>query len=459
MSDGFKIFSRQNKKFDLKSLKEDKREITEICKSDSKGEIIEGNDYSFKTLGLETFLLETLESISIFKPTNIQKECITQILLGKNIIASARTGSGKTAAFALPIIQKLSEDPFGIFGLILTPTRELAFQIGDQFKVLGSSIHIKTCVCVGGMDMMNQNIEISKRPHLIIATPGRLVDLMSSNSRISLSKLKFLVLDEADRLLEDSFADELSFILDSIPAQRQTLLFSATMTKAIESLVQKNTFLYSENCGNSIEKLDQRFVMTPSMIRDSYLVWIMKNIVKDESAIIFTGKCLSCEIVRVMLKHLDIDSTCLHSQMSQANRINSLARFKSRIVKILVITDVGSRGLDIPEVRFVINYDVPASSTDYIHRVGRTARAGRGGKAITLVTEMDVNLVLNIEEKMGRKLESENIPETHIHELLKEVAEAKRMASMHISDIKFGEKKRKNKIKVESVNKKIIKHE
>lgn len=222
---------------------------------------------TFQDMKLNQFLLSALSSVSIRHPTNIQKACIPAILKGLNVIGSSRTGSGKTATFALPILQKLSADPYGIFALILTPTRELAFQIAEQFRVFGDGINVKLAVVTGGMskcrggggkiltslDMIEQSIQLNARPHIVIATPGRLVDHIQSSTSDALhfSKLKFLVLDEADRLFEDSFAPDLEAIMDTLSGSsipRQTLLFSATMTSTITQLASSkpDTVVWSE---------------------------------------------------------------------------------------------------------------------------------------------------------------------------------------------------------------------
>ncbi|KAI8921101.1 P-loop containing nucleoside triphosphate hydrolase protein [Powellomyces hirtus] len=390
---------------------------------------------SFRELGLDSWLEDALRSLSIKEPSEIQQACIPEILAGRDVIGSATTGSGKTAAFALPILQKLAEDPFGIFALVVTPTRELAFQIAEQFRVLGAGVNLKQSVVVGGLDMMTQALELSRRPHVIVATPGRLVDhINSSTDAVNLKRLKFLVFDEADRLLDDTFADDLAVILDQLPKKRQTLLFSATMTEEIKSLnfsSSSKPFTYQCNSRfDTVEKLDQRYVFISSTVRDAYLAHLVKTNFEGKTMIIFTGKCRTCERLRVMLRELGLKSTALHAQMSQSDRLGSLAKFKGGIVPILLATDVGSRGLDIPTVQVVMNYELPADATDYIHRVGRTARAGRGGMSVSLVTQHDINVLLNIEKKMQKKMQELPVVENEVLEILNEVALAQRVANM-----------------------------
>ncbi|KAJ1959965.1 putative RNA helicase, partial [Dipsacomyces acuminosporus] len=179
---------------------------------------------TFSELDLDQWLVDSLKAMAITRPTEIQRACIKHILAGRDVIGGAKTGSGKTAAFALPILQKLSEDPYGVYALVLTPTRELAYQIAEQFNVLGKGVNIKVSVVIGGMDMVAQALELSRRPHVVVATPGRLADhIQSSANAIHFQRVKYLVMDEADRLLTDTFAPDLAVIMDSIPKQRQTL--------------------------------------------------------------------------------------------------------------------------------------------------------------------------------------------------------------------------------------------
>lgn len=417
---------------------------------------------TFGELGLNKWLCDSLNALGIKSPSEIQESCIPQIINGKDIIGSAKTGSGKTAAFALPIIQKLNEDPFGVFALVLTPTRELAFQIAEQFRVLGSGMNLKQAVIVGGMDMMKQALELSSRPHIVIATPGRLVDHINSSSNcIHFKRLKFLVLDEADRMLEDTFSKDLQFIINELPKKRQTLLFSATITKDIEDLqnsMDVKPFVYksSENRYEVVSKLDQKYIFIPSAVRDAYLTLLLRTQFSSKTIILFTSKCQTCERLRIMLKELGFKTTALHSEMSQGERISSLAKFKSGIVKILLATDVGSRGLDIPSVQVVMNYEIPADATDYVHRVGRTARAGRGGFSLSFVSERDIDVLLNIEKKINKKLEELKVVENDALELLNEVGLARKVATMHLMDTNFGLKSKVNREKRELKNSRVI---
>ncbi|XP_072050708.1 probable ATP-dependent RNA helicase DDX49 [Amphiura filiformis] len=409
---------------------------------------------SFASLGLQEWLITQCKSVGINRPSAIQHNCIPPILKGQDCIGCAKTGSGKTAAFALPIIQKLSEDPYGIYCLVITPTRELAFQIADQFRVLGKPLGLKDCVIVGGFDMVKQGLELSRKPHVVISTPGRLADHLKSSNTFSLSKIKFLVLDEADRLLEGNFGPDLDVIFDAVPSKRQTLLFSATITDTMKELkkmsMSKPFFWHSKAPVATVEQLDQRYVLVPAQVKDAYLIHMLKTFQEEEenkSIMIFTSTCKYCHTLSIMLRELGFPCASLHSMVKQRIRLASLAMFKSNQVKILVATDVASRGLDIPTVQLVINHNVPTSPKDYIHRVGRTARAGRGGMAITMVTQFDVKLVYAVEQRINTKLTEYSIEESEVLPILNEVALAKSQAEMKLEELDFGERKAINKRK------------
>lgn len=430
------------------------RSLSRVAASKQKAEIkkqqtIAPEGSQFEEIGVEEWMCDTLKSMSIKEPTEIQRACIKPIMAGKDVIGGAKTGSGKTAAFAIPILQKLSQDPYGVFALVLTPTRELAYQIAEQFRVLGKNIGVKECVVVGGMDMMTQALELQKRPHVIIATPGRLRDhIRSSSGAVNLSRCRFLVMDEADRMLSSTFVPELQVILPLLPKDRQTLLFTATMTESILALKDaeedpaKKPFVHVCDMSiSTVNTLDQYYVFVPSQVKFVYLAHLLlTDDLKEKSVIIFCGRCSTAELVTVMLKELGIRCTALHSEMTQQQRLDSLGKFRAEVVKILISTDVGSRGLDIPSVECVLNLDIPRDPTDYIHRVGRTARAGRGGKAISIVAEKDIELIQNIEGQTNKTMEKYEVNENEVLDILTDVTAAKRMASMQLHDKGFGEK-------------------
>ncbi|XP_073429101.1 probable ATP-dependent RNA helicase DDX47 isoform X4 [Dendrobates tinctorius] len=348
--------------------------------------------------GVTDVLCETCEQLGWKKPTKIQIEAIPVALQGRDIIGLAETGSGKTGAFALPILQTLLENPQRLYALVLTPTRELAFQISEQFEALGSSIGVKSAVIVGGIDMMSQALALAKKPHVVIATPGRLIDHLENTKGFNLRAIKYLVMDEADRILNMDFETEVDKILKVIPRDRKTFLFSATMTKKVQKL-QRAALKDPVKCAVSskyqtVEKLQQYYVFIPSKFKDSYLVYIL-NELAGNSFMIFSSTCNNTQRVALLLRNLGFTAIPLHGQMSQ----------------------------------------------DYIHRVGRTARAGRSGKAITFVTQYDVELFQRIEHLIGKKLPAFPTQEEEVMMLNERVSEAQRFARIELRE--QGEKRKR----------------
>lgn len=290
---------------------------------------------------------------------------------GKDIIGLAETGSGKTGAFAIPILQALLQNPQRLFAVVLCPTRELAFQINEVFDALGSSIALHTACIVGGVDMMTQAVVLAKRPHVIVATPGRLVDHLQNTKGFNLRLLKFLVMDEADRMLSMDFEEEINKILAVIPHERTTFLFSATMTNKVAKL-QKASLVDPVKVEVSTKfqtpkTLVQNYMFIPAKWKDCYLAYILDEF-KGQICIIFVATCNNALRVALLLRNLGFGAVCLHGQMSQPKRLGALNKFKSGQRHILVATDVASRGLDIPNVDLVLNYDIPSNGKDYVHR-------------------------------------------------------------------------------------------
>eukprot|EP00040_Diaphanoeca_grandis_P016395 m.84602 g.84602 ORF g.84602 m.84602 type:complete len:550 (+) comp25772_c0_seq4:193-1842(+) len=413
------------------------------------------NITSFEQLELAPWIVKQCGAVGMNKPTEVQVGVIPQVLKGFDVCGYAKTGSGKTAAFALPILQNLSKDPYGVYAIVLTPTRELAVQIGEQFTALGNPIGLRCCVIVGGLDMMKQGLELSRRPHVIVATPGRLADHICSGDGVRLKRVKYLVLDEADRLLDnESFGPNLDTIFKALPASRQTLLFSATaITKNIavlETLRQPVITFEVKSDIATVSKLKQEYLLTPAHVRHCYFVNLMLALKVDEkkssSCIVFTSTCRSCEEIALLLQELNIKCVALHSQMSQSDRLGNLARFRSSYVKILVATDVASRGLDIAPVGMVVNFNIPKAVNDYIHRVGRTARAGRDGRSVTLMSEHDVDLLHAVEERVGIKMAAfDGLKEDDVLRMLSKVNVARRAVNLKLLEQNFGHRKQKRK--------------
>ncbi|CAA7265370.1 unnamed protein product [Cyclocybe aegerita] len=392
---------------------------------------------TFKSLGLIDPLLEALDRVGYKKPTDIQLQSLPHALEGRDIIGIAATGSGKTAAFALPILQKLWEEPKGLFACVLAPTRELAYQISEQFEALGSAMGVRCAVIIGGMDMPTQQIALAKRPHIVIGTPGRLLDHLETTKGFSLRTLKFLVLDEADRLLNMEFSEAIDKILKLLPKERSTYLFSATMTTKVAKLQRASLTnplkVEVSSKYSTVDTLLQYYVLMPFIDKHAYFIYLVHTLAQN-SIIVFARTKAEAQMLSIILRILGFAAVPIHGDMSQSQRLGALSKFKSGSRKILVATDVASRGLDIPSVDIVINYDVPQHSKDYIHRVGRTARAGRSGKSITLVSQYDVELLLRIEEVVGKKMDMFETEAEDIAALKERVEEAARAAKSEMKD-------------------------
>eukprot|EP00752_Nemacystus_decipiens_P017757 g15920.t1 len=442
---------------------------------------------TFESLGLCDWLLTACKAMGFRRPTPVQSHCIPAILKGKDVLGCAETGSGKTAAFALPILHELSKDPYGVFAVVLTPTRELAVQISEQFGALGALMGLRHTVVIGGVGLLEQSLELSGRPHVVVATPGRLRDHLQGPAAPALAKCRYLVLDEADRLLAPTFQGELRVIAEALPSSRQTLLFSATMTsnlQALESLALTNPVKYDLTKKATIPAtLTQQYLFMPQQMKTCFVVQTLSMLASDNlwsdpedrktgrsrgggggagssrdeqqqaeleedggdgrarSVMIFVSKCRKCQELSETLLELGVDCTPLHSLLGQRRRTAALGKFKSQQTKVLVSTDVASRGLDIPAVDLVINFDVPRVATDYVHRVGRTARAGRRGRAVSLVSQYDIELVHNIEQYTGTPLSlCPEVQEDDVLKLLNQVAKASRVAKMRLMEQGFDER-------------------
>ena len=417
----------------------------------------------FKSLGLNEWLARAPVALSaphadpppqagncrtlgLSHPTPVQHACIPVVLAGRDVIGLAQTGSGKTAAFALPTLQRLSADPYGVFALVLTPTRELALQIGEQFVALAAGFALRCTVCIGGEDFGRQASELARRPHVVVATPGRLREQLWAHeaARESLRRAAVLVLDEADRLLEPSFEPELAAVLACLPVRRQTLLFSATLTPAVEQLQRVGgagayRFAVGGADGDGAAMrlpagLRQQLVLVPAKVKEVYLAHLLSaeqlSARHVRSALLFAPTVRSCQLLADTLAELGLQPAVLHSAMAQKQRGAALARFRGGAASLLVATDVASRGLDVPTVDLVLNFDVPAAAEDYVHRCGRTARAGRGGLAITLVTQYDVVRVEALEAATGVPLEPLALDEAEVLKGMTRVMVARRTASL-----------------------------
>eukprot|EP00939_MAST-03C_sp_MAST-3C-sp1_P004203 g4203.t1 len=392
---------------------------------------------TFESLGVLKPLCEAASVLNWTHATPIQRESLPYSLNDRDVIGVAETGSGKTGAFTIPILQSLLKHPQRMFAIVLAPTRELAFQISDQVNALGSTIDVKCVTVVGGVDIMTQAIALAKRPHVIVATPGRLVDHLEHTKGFSLRTIKFLVLDEADRMLGLDFEEEITTILQLLPRDRRTLLFSATMTNKVKKLQRAALVNPVKVAVNSkyttVKTLVQQYLFIPEKYKDCYLAFIL-NEYAGQTALAFVRTCAECQRVGIFLRNLGFKAVSLHGKMTQPKRLAALHKFKAGSRSILIATDVASRGLDIPSVDLVLNLSIPANAKDYVHRVGRTARAGRSGRAISFVTQYDVEAYQRIERLIEKKLALYPTDKETVMVMLERVEEAQRIAAQEMRE-------------------------
>ena len=365
----------------------------------------------FADLNLDKNILSAVRSEGYESPTPIQAQAIPFALEGRDIMASAQTGSGKTAAFLLPTLQRLtkrSEKPGkGPRALVLTPTRELAAQVEKNALAYAKNMRwFRTVSIVGGASFGYQTRALSKPVDLIVATPGRLMDLMQSG-KVDFARLEVLILDEADRMLDMGFIDDIETIVEATPTDRQTLLFSATWDGAVGKLARKltkNPEIIEVERVDDQGKIEEQLLYCDDMRHKNRL---LDHILRDaniDQCVIFTSTKAMTEVIADDLYEKGFAANCLHGDMPQGWRNRTLMDLRKGRCKILVATDVAARGIDVPTITHVINYDLPKQAEDYVHRIGRTGRAGRTGIAITFAEVNEYVKVHKIEKYIGRKL-------------------------------------------------------
>lgn len=352
---------------------------------------------TFQSLQLSRPILKALSSLNYSKPTPIQCASIPIALLGRDIVAGAMTGSGKTAAYIIPIIERLLYKPAKIAKtrvIVLTPTRELAIQVADVGRKLGQYVNNLTFgLAVGGLNLRQQEQELKKRPDVVIATPGRLIDHIRNSPSFSVDDVEIVVMDEADRMLEEGFEKEMQEIVELLPRKRQTMLFSATMNSSIKQLIQwsleKPVRIMIDPPKTAASGLVQEFVRVRKReeLKPALLYSVLSKLDQKQRIIVFVSTKDMCHKLRIRLGLLGLRVGELHGGLTQDQRLSSVTLFKKCTVPILLCTDLAARGLDIPKIEVVINFDMPKTHEIYLHRVGRTARAGRDGISITFVGE------------------------------------------------------------------------
>ena len=368
---------------------------------------------NFEQLGLQPELLRALRDLHFTEPTPIQKRAIPPALEGRDVLASAQTGSGKTAAFGLPILNQLIDQPHGkTQALILAPTRELAEQIADHLTALARHTKVRVAAVYGGVGFGQQLAALKRGTEIIVATPGRLMDHMrSGNAR--LGNITTVVLDEADRMLDMGFLPAVRRILEKLPAQRQTLFFSATLPPAISALVRDmlndpvRVELAAEHA--PIELLTQRLYAVPQEHKTDLFLELLKDN-NIYTAIAFTRTKHRANRLAAALAKSNIPTDVIHGDRTQAQRMRALDNLKKGKCRVLVATDIAARGIDVAKLGHVVNFDVPLVAEDYVHRIGRTARAKAAGDAITFVASDEEPLIRKIEYLVGRTLACEINP-------------------------------------------------
>jgi ATP-dependent RNA helicase RhlE len=365
---------------------------------------------SFENLGLRPEILDAVKSKGYVDATPIQKQAIPVILQGKDVLGGAQTGTGKTAAFALPILQMLntgeSKGKKHPRSLIITPTRELAAQIGESIDVYGQGMHLRSAVIFGGVSANPQINRLHKGVDIVVATPGRLLDLVGQKV-LDISRIEILVLDEADRMLDMGFIHDIRKIIKLLPKKRQTLFFSATYSKEIKTLgdtILNNPKLIEVARRNmAAENVDHTVYQIEKLLKRKLLAHLIKK-GNWSQVLVFTRTKHGANRLAKQLDKAGIISTAIHGNKSQSARTRALADFKAGNVRILVATDIAARGLDINRLPYVVNFELPQVAEDYIHRIGRTGRAGSTGKAISLVTNEEGKLLKAIERLMKKPI-------------------------------------------------------
>ncbi len=367
----------------------------------SRNEVEDGD---FKSLGIIPGLLKRIDALGFVHPTPIQHQAIPVATSGQDVIGIAQTGSGKTLAFAIPILQTVSKTKKT--GLVLLPTRELAVQVEETFRKVAGNSGLRPAIIIGGTSPHSQTRALRNKPHVIVATPGRLIDHLE-RGRVNFRDLGMLVLDEADRMLDMGFAPQLKRILETVPKDRQTMLFSATMPPAISKIASDymKTPLRIEVAapGTTADKIEQEMIIVPGNERMDLLKKILKE--HEGSVLIFSRTKHGAKKIARDIRNMGISADEIHSNRSQNQRQHALKGFSAGKYRVLVATDIAARGIDVDHLSLVINFDLPEQLEDYVHRIGRTGRAGREGKSISFAAPGQRRDILIIEKLINKTLE------------------------------------------------------
>lgn len=350
-----------------------------------------------------------IEGIGYKSPTPIQEQAIIPILEGRDVFGCAQTGTGKTAAFSLPILQQLHSKAASrsIRALILAPTRELALQISENISSYNKYIRISHATIFGGVSQKNQEKELSKGVNILVATPGRLLDLMQQGI-LTLDKIEHFVLDEADKMLDMGFINDIKKIISKLPSQRQTLFFSATVApdimKLANSLLKNPIHISVSPVSSAAPLVEQHIYYVSKENKRSLLKYVLEN-EKVDRALVFTRTKRGADRVSKDLNKNGINSEAIHGDKSQRAREKALKGFKNKTIRVLVATDIASRGIDVENLSHVINYEIPEQAETYVHRIGRTGRAGLSGKALSFCTNEELSYMKDINKLIKEKIE------------------------------------------------------
>mgnify|MGYP000963293372 FL=1 len=373
---------------------------------------------TFSHLGIDSLLVKAVNELNYQQPTPIQQTAIPAILQGRDVVAGAETGSGKTAAFALPLLQRLSQQAQTsqakgnqIRALILAPTRELAIQIGQAINSYGQYLQprLKVCAVFGGVSINPQMLSLRGGADIVVATTGRLLDLMAHNA-LKCDALEYLVLDEADKMLGLGFSEELTQILKALPKKRQNLLFSATFPPELQQLIEQLLHQPVEiNLAKQDENLIEQHVYVVEQERKNAALIHLIHSENWQQVLVFASAKNTCNRLVLKLAKAGLQAAAFHGDLSQSARNKALEDFKAKKIRVLIATDVAARGIDIQQLPYVVNFELPRSANDYIHRIGRTGRAGQQGYAVALITEEDEEHFRLIEKRMKKRLPREQI--------------------------------------------------
>jgi ATP-dependent RNA helicase DeaD len=371
---------------------------------------------AFKDLGLSAPIQQAIDELGFDEPTPIQEQAIPVLLGGGDVIGQAQTGTGKTAAFGLPLLQYLDPDDNEVQAVVLTPTRELCIQVTQALRAYAEHLDIEIVAVFGGAPIRSQQSQLRSGAHVVVATVGRMKDLMARRSLV-LTSARYVVLDEADEMLDLGFIEDVEKILRMCPSGRQTALFSATMPPPVKKLAE--SYMYDPETISitpkelTVDAIAQAFIEVPAKDKAARLVELLKT-EEPEQAIIFTRTKIGASKLEKTLKDKGLDVKALHGDLSQGVRDGVMISFKDHRVRLLVATDIAARGLDIEHVTHVINYDVPNSSETYVHRIGRTGRVGRTGRAITFVTPAQRDEITRIENDVKTSIGEWETPEERL---------------------------------------------